>query len=707
VYKTIQKIVFVSVLLLSGIVHANSNIKNPFNLNKLYSKNKSVASPYAPYNPILARRNCREIPHDAIWSNDSADPIPNPEPTAANCGEYNANIAYGCSVKDDNLGDKLKHFVVKINIPQEVGIMQCSGVVIDRLWVLTAAHCVEDNNKMNGALNPTLNEKDAFVQDNLDKSVHFAVKTVYIMADYDYFKSRVPSINRPYSAYIKEDLALMRLQDPLPEYYVPVSLARSPIVSSDFGELWLAGFGDDEKQGDDSLHFRNTYFLSNKYDAGWKSGVSGNYGEIYTVSTPPIMYKGSLSAWSLPGAGDSGGPVLKYDDRKQTFLVEGIHSGAMYCAYAGYFAKLPYPIEIHTSVPYYSDFINEVMNGSVLPSKIRCISASGGCKSSLYIVNQQNQSITSFNINIANGGIISQLSNVLTDIQPVTIKPSPNNLFAYVINRASNSITMYRFDKENKLEALSPKMVLAGSKPMDIAFNKNGQYAYVPNEGSDSISIFNALDNGQLVRKLEIFDSRHLNHPVLIKIINDDMYVLNSQNTNNPQGSISKYKIHPDSPSSLEYVGNYPTGANPTDIETDPLNQYVYVINNKDNTIWVYPIDNLTKHIVIDMAPGERPYKLAFVHTNYATSLYVINQGTDSIGIYNMNKADGGVQYVSSLPTGKTPLTISIDKTSRFVYVTNYLDNTVCIYLIRASDNRLSTDSIYTTGYGPASILLK
>lgn len=153
----------------------------------------------------------------------------------------------------------------------------CTGVVIERDVVLTAAYCVY------GASKVAVNAASAGVRPRL---INMADRVIHPEFQHDAAARRVRSI----------DLVLLRLEEPLPQSYTPARLAKRH--STEVGELFrIVGFGQ-TREGVDGSAGRLR---------GGQLKTRAPLSRVLLWAQDPL--ENGFGAWS----GDAGGPILSAD----------------------------------------------------------------------------------------------------------------------------------------------------------------------------------------------------------------------------------------------------------------------------------------------------------------------------------------------------------------------------------------------------------
>jgi secreted trypsin-like serine protease len=198
-------------------------------------------------------------------------------------------------------GPALAHTVVVVrNHGNTAGV--CSGVVLGPRIVLTAAHCVKPATYIGVLVNPN-SQEPVFAR---SVSVH----PQYVAGAE---RKRVVSI----------DLAMIRLEKPLPPQFRPIALETNPLVRLD-QEFSIAGFGLREENGASATELRYGKLVTrsplsnillwaadpNRAGFGACTGDSG--GPIFDAGVTKLV---AITVWSA-GAG-----VRKCGDLTQGVLV--------------------------------------------------------------------------------------------------------------------------------------------------------------------------------------------------------------------------------------------------------------------------------------------------------------------------------------------------------------------------------------------------
>jgi 6-phosphogluconolactonase (cycloisomerase 2 family) len=149
------------------------------------------------------------------------------------------------------------------------------------------------------------------------------------------------------------------------------------------------------------------------------------------------------------------------------------------------------------------------------------------------------------------------------------------------------------------------------------------------------------------------------------------------------------------------------TGNVPQAVITDPIGQFVYVVNMADNTVSQYAIGAtgaLTPLSVPTVPTGNTPTAIAI--DPKGRYVYVLNSMDNTLSQYGLGSG-GALTPLSpsTVVTGTTPAAIAVDPSGQFVYVANSIDGTVSQYAIGSSGalTPLSTPSV-TNGSGATSI---
>jgi 6-phosphogluconolactonase len=149
--------------------------------------------------------------------------------------------------------------------------------------------------------------------------------------------------------------------------------------------------------------------------------------------------------------------------------------------------------------------------------------------------------------------------------------------------------------------------------------------------------------------------------------------------------------------------------AGPRHLTFAPSGKFVYLIDELDATIRVFPYDTATgtleKEIQVASALPKgfsgTPWAADIHLTPDGRFLYASERTSSTLAAFRVDPANGSLTSIGSYPTAKQPRAFNIDPSGRYLLSVGQLSNSMVVYSIDAATGALTALEEYPMGRNP------
>jgi len=359
------------------------------------------------------------------------------------------------------------------------------------------------------------------------------------------------------------------------------------------------------------------------YQFDWGNGIISHWSNFVTNGTPVTM----MQAWADSGiyqirarAKDPMGAISNWSSAHAIVIttIDTTYPRQVVATIAG--LNHPHGIAVHP-------------NGSY-------VYVSNSSAQSIAVIRTSDNTITA-TIPIAGAGYLGGMAI------------HPNGTYLYVTDSDGYRLVVIRLS-DNTVVASVP----VNTHPYDVTILPNGNYVYVVNWHSNNVSVIRTSDN-TVVATIPVGTD-----PIGIMANPNGSYVyVNNGNSS----SVSVIQT-----SNNTVIATVPVGSNPERLTVLPNGNFVYVVNRVSGTVSVINTLNNTVTATVTIGNNNPWGATALPSSNY---IFVTNCTGDDVSI--IRTSDNAV--IGSITVGNYPYDIKSSPNGSFLYVANYLDNSVSV----------------------------
>ena len=323
-------------------------------------------------------------------------------------------------------------------------------------------------------------------------------------------------------------------------------------------------------------------------------------------------------------------------------------------------------------------------------------------KSWLFVSLLQARKIVSFERDQISGALTRRME---TDCpaEPAIMTLAPNRQFLFVALRSSGQIASFRVDgNTGHLTLLS--VAEGGADPAYLLADGHGRFLLSVYYEANQVCVHTIDPSGELSQQpLQTIPTAEKAHGLALDSANRIVLVPHT-------GSNRIYQFFFDSQSGRLTAAEPPytataTEDHPRHITVHPTDRWAYANNEAGDSLGVYTVDLSTARLqriqtvktIPDTFDGQRNSTARCEMTRDGRFVYVANRGHDSVAAFSIDQKTGQIASLGQFPTEKTPRSLTIEPTTRFLYAAGQDSGKIAAYRVQ-STGKLERFATYEAG---------
>ncbi|GGE42215.1 hypothetical protein GCM10011391_21260 [Pullulanibacillus camelliae] len=279
-----------------------------------------------------------------------------------------------------------------------------------------------------------------------------------------------------------------------------------------------------------------------------------------------------------------------------------------------------------------------------------------------------------------------------------------NKEYLYTVHGDKTEVSAFKIDSATgKLHYLNTAYA-GGKNPVYLTIDKTNSYCFVATLQGGKVATLKRGSDGRLsdpVHEVHIpgLEEGNISYPhQCILSQSMDYLLVPAQGRDQGYGQVNVYKVEESGALLKTCALKARPGAEPRHAAVHSNERFVYVLNEKDNSVVYYQLNRETGKLTpkqnVPTLPeyytGNGEGGTVIIHP-FANYLYVSNRIHDSITIFSIDDYTGYLKNIGCVPTlGKTPRHITIDETGKFLYATNEDSDSVVVYAVDEQTGQLT-----------------